>query len=65
MNKNLFKTVGVVQAANCVNEAGGKAYSLSDEAAFALKVPQKGPQGCCATDVLKAVKNHFLQSYSY
>lgn len=35
MNKNLFKTVGVVQAANCVNEAGGKAYSLSDEAAFA------------------------------
>ena len=34
MNKNLFKSGGV-QASNCVNEAGGKAYSLSDEAAFA------------------------------
>lgn len=39
MNKNLFKSVGTTVApANAVNEAGGKAYSLTDEGALAQYV---------------------------
>ena len=35
MNKNVFSTKSVISPANTVNEAGGKAYSLSDAAALA------------------------------